>query len=150
MNLKISSELFGTLEGSNDTGTVHLECTIPSVLHFQAVPLHITGNADAELKAIVDLAERSHRIFLEKEQQIRKESILQVLASDYGSEEESKIPLEQLMKGFNRISIINYFTDEDEVSIYYEQAEGTDYWFGLDLNVVLPLDLSEVSAGLDG
>ena len=43
--------------------------------------------------------------------------------------------------------VINYFTESNEASIYFEDEEGI---FGVDINLVSDLKFAEIKANADG
>jgi len=147
----VSHDLFGMLKRSeNIKDYVDLEGTI-SVAGRPACKLHITGSNESTVEEILDWAAEAHRTFLEREPEIRAEAVKLAIPdswiSDLSKEKGEKVTREQVIEAFKTIMVINYFTESDEVSIYFVDGSG---WFCHDVNLVSNFAFTDLDAGIDG
>ena len=150
MSETIEHEVFGTLNKSINDGELHLEgeMCLGDSAPFQ---LHITGEKDASLEEVLRIAAEAHEQFVRRQAELREKAVNEVItdeeleaaSEDLGDE----LSREDAIESYNKIMIVNYFTQYDEVSVYFENEEGI---FGNDINLVADLKFSNISANADG
>lgn len=146
----VTHDLFGALEVEIEDGICHLNGET-AVGIGGATPLHITGREGQSTAEILKLAASAHTLFEWREEDLRDAAVRAVVTQEKvnnASEEiGEKLSMEDVVKGYSKIMIINYFTQANEVSVYFEDVEGL---IGMDVILLSDLAFSTVHSGLDG
>jgi len=151
MSETVNHSVFGELEKEiDDEGRVHLEGEV-SIAGGPSCRVHITGSGETPVEEILQIAATAHEQFTAREAELRREAVnqtitderLREIAEDLGEE----ISRDEAVEAYSSIMIINYFTESNEVSIYFEDEEGL---FGVDVNLVSDLAFSQIKADMDG
>ena len=150
MSSTIEHTYFGKLEKEvEEDGIVSYtgEWTIVEVEPFE---VHIIGEESDSEEEIFQKAQKAHEIFLSRVDELRKAGVDQVISDRQLAEiaEDSGKDLTRidLYEAYEAIMVANYFTECNEVSIYFED----DGLGGVDVNLVTDFTFSQLHAHGDG
>jgi len=150
MSTSIDHKYFGNLaKETEEEGIVSFtgEFTIADGEPFE---VHITGEESESDEEILNKAQAAHEIFVSRVNELRKAGVDQVISdevlADIVEDSGEELTREDLYKAYEIIMVANYFTECDEVSIYFED----DGLGGVDVNLVTDFTFSKLSVQGDG